>query len=77
MIRRLPHRKGLMALLLPFIDIRDDLVHSYVPGPVGYLVEYVDGALLGHQWNAWDLTAGSGGPTVTGNPSAVFTIVAG
>jgi len=47
------------------------LLHVYAQGPGGHLVEYVDGNVGGHLWNAWDLSVGaSGGGTVAGSPSA-------
>ncbi|HXX91854.1 MAG TPA: PQQ-binding-like beta-propeller repeat protein [Acidimicrobiales bacterium] len=51
----------------------DGLIHVYVPGPGGDLVEYDNGQLLGRPWNAWDLSFGaSGGGTITGTPDALY-----
>ena len=46
------------------IAVLDDyagLTHVYVRTPAGDLVEYVNNALGGHPWNAYDLSAGAGG----------------
>jgi len=47
-------------------------IHVYAEAPGGDLVEYVSDHLSGHVWNAYDLTAGSGGPEVNGQPSPVI-----
>jgi len=54
-------------------DAGQDLIHTYVQGSNGHLMEYVSDHASGHVWNAYDLTqfAGSGVP-VFGTPSAVY-----
>ena len=54
-------------------DPADGLIHAYVCGANGDLVEYVDDGANNRQWNAYDLTFGGGGATpVTGTPSAFY-----
>ena len=53
------------------LDAVDGLIHVYARATNGDLVEYVNGNVGGHPWNAWDLTAGSGGPTIACDPAAV------
>jgi catechol 2,3-dioxygenase-like lactoylglutathione lyase family enzyme len=50
-----------------------DLVHIYVPGPSGHLMEYIADNAGGHTFNAYDLTAAAGGGMpITGSPSALI-----
>jgi len=48
------------------------LVHVFVPGPGGHLLEYLPDHVGGHVWNVYDHTLDAGGgTTVTGDPGAV------
>ncbi|HXX91869.1 MAG TPA: hypothetical protein VEI83_16750, partial [Acidimicrobiales bacterium] len=58
-----------------FFDFPDGLVHVFVPGPGGDLVEYDNGDVGGTLWNAWDITFGSGGPATSGDPSALLAVL--
>jgi len=58
-----------------FFDFPDGLVHVFVPGPGGDLVEYDNGDVGGTLWNAWDITFGSGGPATWGDPSALLAVL--
>ncbi len=55
-----------------------DLIHIFVQGTNGDLLEYISDHQNGHIWNAYDQTqeAGNGGP-ITGIPSAVIDPVTG
>ena len=54
-------------------DAGQHLVHVYVPGSNGHLIEYLSDHANGHIWNAYDLTTAAGGGTPTGgDPSAVY-----
>jgi len=50
-----------------FLDAGDGLIHVYVAAASHDLTEYDNGGVGGVLWNAWDLTLGSGGPTVGSN----------
>jgi len=54
-------------------DASQDLVHTYVEGSNGHLVEYLSDHSNGHVWNAYDLSVYAGGGTpVAGSPGAVY-----
>jgi len=53
------------------LDPSDGLIHVYVRASSGHMTEYVNGHYDGVPWNAWDLTGGSGGPPVIGDPTAL------
>ena len=56
-----------------FYNSADGLIHVYVVAANGFLVEYDNGNVGGHPWNAWGLSAGaSGGGPVGGPPSAFY-----
>ncbi len=48
-----------------------NLVHVFAGGTQGDLLEFVNDGGNNRTWNAYDLTESSGGPTLTGRPSAV------
>ncbi|HXX91536.1 MAG TPA: CHAP domain-containing protein [Acidimicrobiales bacterium] len=50
----------------------DHLIHLYVRAANGDLVEYDNGNVGGHPWNAWDLTYGSQGPVIGGDPTGAW-----
>jgi hypothetical protein len=54
------------------LDTGDDVIHIYVRASSGDLTEYDDGNFGGHLWNAWDLTVGSQGPQIGGDPTGVM-----
>jgi hypothetical protein len=49
--------------------VTGSIIHIYAAATSGDLVEYADDDQGGQLWNAYDLTAATGGPTVTGRPS--------
>jgi hypothetical protein len=58
-----------------FDDFLEGLIHAYVIGPNGDLIEYDNGNVGGNLWNAWDLTLGSGGPTLSADPNALLAVL--
>ena len=55
-----------------------DLVRIYAEGAGGHLYEYLSDHQNGHVWNAYDLSAVSGGGTaVTGQPSTLYNAAGG
>ena len=50
----------------------DQLIHVYVSGSDGHLMEYLPDHVGGHVWNAYDHTVDAGGGgTVSGSPSVI------
>jgi hypothetical protein len=47
------------------------IVHVYAEAPNGDLIEFVNDGAGGRLWNAYDLTAITGGPTLGGDPAAM------
>jgi hypothetical protein len=47
------------------------VLHVYAESSSGAMTEFTDDHLNGQTWNAYNLTAMTGGPTVTGRPSPV------
>ena len=54
-------------------DGAQGLIHAYVQGANGHMVEYVSDHANGHVWNAYDLSiyAGGGGP-ISATPDAIY-----
>jgi len=48
-----------------------NLLHAYVRGANGDLTEYVNDGLNGRAWNAYDLSASSGGGPIADNPNVL------
>ncbi|MGD0321366.1 MAG: hypothetical protein ABSC00_07170 [Acidimicrobiales bacterium] len=54
-------------------DTGQDLIHTYVEGANGHLVEYLSDHADGHVWNAYDLSANAGsGTPIGGSPGSVY-----
>ncbi len=62
---------GITAAPSGVYDPAQGLIHIYAAGPSGHLMEYISDHQNGNVWNAYDQTAGSGGPPIEGTPSEV------
>ena len=64
----------MMGTAAPLYDAVQNLLHIYVRGSNGDLMEYMNDGANGRTWNAYDLSAvAGGGEQVGGSPDVVFS----